>query len=53
MKIKFETMILTGVLSILAGSLSYTVQDTSAHENRLYGIGNKDYWITVGSVNLS
>jgi hypothetical protein len=51
MKIKFETMILTGILSILAGSLSYTFQDASAHENRLYGIGNKDYWITVGSIN--
>jgi len=51
MKIKFQTMFLTGILSVLAGSLSYTVQDTSAHENRLYNIGNKDYWITVGSIN--
>ena len=50
MKIKYHMIMLTSILSILvAGSTS--VQDTSAHESRLYSIGDKDYWITVGSIN--
>ena len=51
MKIKFQAMILTSMLSILIGGLTSTIQDTSAHESRLYNIGNQDYWITVGSIN--
>lgn len=51
MKTKFSLMILTSLLTILVGGLNSTLQDTSAHENRLYSIGNKDYWITVGSIN--
>jgi len=43
-------MILTSLFSILVGGFSSTVQDTWAHESRLYNIGNKDYWITVGSI---
>jgi hypothetical protein len=43
-------MILTSLLSILVGGFSSTFQDTWAHESRLYNIGNKDYWITVGSI---
>jgi hypothetical protein len=50
MKNKFRFMILTSLLSILVGGFSSTVQDTWAHESRLYNIGNKDYWITVGSI---
>jgi hypothetical protein len=51
MKTKFRIMILTSLFSILVGSLNSIIQDTSAHESRLYSIGNKDYWITVGSIN--
>jgi len=50
MKNKFRLMILTSLFSILVGGFSSTVQDTWAHESRLYNIGNKDYWITVGSI---
>ena len=50
MKNKFQLMILTSLFSILVGGFSSTVQDTSAHESRLYNIGNKVYWITVGSI---
>jgi hypothetical protein len=50
MKMKFRVMILTSLFSILVGGLNSTIQDTSAHESRLYSIGNKDYWITVGSI---
>ena len=50
MKNKFRLTILTSLLSILVGGFSTTVQDTWAHESRLYNIGNKDYWITVGSI---
>ncbi|HEY7757306.1 MAG TPA: hypothetical protein VIA08_03650 [Nitrososphaeraceae archaeon] len=50
MKNKFQLMILTSLFSILVGGFSSTVQDTWAHESRLYNIGNKDYWITVGSI---
>jgi hypothetical protein len=52
MKTKYPFMILTSLLTILVGGgLNSMLQDTSAHENRLYSIGNKDYWITVGSIN--
>jgi hypothetical protein len=52
MKTKYPFMILTSLLTILVGGgLNSVLQDTSAHENRLYSIGNKDYWITVGSIN--
>ncbi len=50
MKIKTLTVILTGVLSVLVGGLNSNIDETSAHESRLYNIGNKDYWITVGSI---
>ena len=50
MKNNFRLTLLTGILTILVGGLNSTLQDTSAHENRLYSIGNKDYWITVGSI---
>jgi hypothetical protein len=26
------------------------MENVFAHESRLYSIGNKDYWITVGSI---
>lgn len=51
MKTKFPLMILTSLLTILVGSLNSGLHDTSAHESRLYSIDNKDYWITVGSIN--
>ena len=39
------------LISIMFGSLySVTMQSLSAHESRLYTIGNQDYWITVGSI---
>ena len=50
MKIKYHMIMLTSILSILV-AWSTPVQDTSAHESRLYSIGDKDYWITVGSIN--
>jgi hypothetical protein len=50
MKNKFRLTILTSLFSILVGGFSFTIQDTWAHESRLYNIGNKDYWITVGSI---
>jgi len=37
----------------LVGGLASNIPEASAHENRLYNIGNKDYWITVGSINES
>jgi hypothetical protein len=38
--------------SIIFGSLySVSIQSLSAHESRLYTIGDQDYWITVGSIN--
>jgi hypothetical protein len=50
MKNKFRLTILTSLFSILVGGFSSTAQDTWAHESRLYNIGNKEYWITVGSI---
>ncbi|HKQ21285.1 MAG TPA: hypothetical protein VJS91_04550 [Nitrososphaeraceae archaeon] len=50
MKTKIS-LILTGLLTIIVGGFNSTFEDASAHENRLYNIGNKDYWITVGSIN--
>ncbi len=41
---------MTGLLSVLVGGLDNNIEETSAHESRLYNIGNKDYWITVGSI---
>lgn len=39
------------LISIIFGSLySVSIQSLSAHESRLYTIGNQDYWITVGSI---
>ena len=35
----------------MVGGLASNIPEASAHENRLYNIGNKDYWITVGSIN--
>jgi hypothetical protein len=36
----------------MIGSLySVSMQSLSAHESRLYSIGDQDYWITVGSIN--
>lgn len=47
-----ELVILFALLSIIFGGLGYSlVQFVSAHESRLYSIGNQDYWITVGSIN--
>jgi hypothetical protein len=50
MKNKFlpHVAILTAIMmysSALVMSTAY------AHEGRLYSIGDKDYWITVGSIN--
>ena len=39
------------LVSIIFGSLySVSMQSLSAHESRLYTVGNQDYWITVGSI---
>ena len=35
---------------MFGGLYSVTMQNVFAHESRLYSIGNKDYWITVGSI---
>ena len=40
----------TAVFGILI-SIMIPIQIAVAHENRLYNIGGKDYWIAVGSVN--
>jgi hypothetical protein len=48
MKIRFHTLAMSGIISILVGGLASNIPEVSAHENRLYNIGNKDYWITVG-----
>ena len=40
----------TVVFGILI-SIMIPIQTAVAHENRLYNIGGKDYWIAVGSVN--
>jgi len=37
-------------LNYVWGLYSITMQNVFAHESRLYSIGNKDYWITVGSI---
>lgn len=50
MKTKFQFLLIS-LLTILVGSVNSTLEDASAHENRLYNIGNKDYWVTVGSIN--
>src|SRR5262245_7853958 len=39
------------VAAILVTSSVLVSQSTFAHEERLYTIGDKDYWITVGSMN--
>jgi len=51
MKSRFHTLAMSGIISILVGGLGLNIPEASAHENRLYNIGNKDYWITVGSIN--
>lgn len=51
MKTKFRVIILIALISILIGGSTSTAQYVSAHESRLYNIGNKDYWVTVGSIN--
>ena len=45
-----STMIGTIAFGLLVTSL-VTIQSALAHENRLYNIGGKDYWIAVGSIN--
>jgi len=39
------------IATILVFSSVLTTQNVIAHEERLYAIGDKDYWITVGSIN--
>jgi hypothetical protein len=52
MKIKIKLVILSMLMSIIiTSSYSVSTQTISAHESRLYSIGNQDYWITVGSIN--
>jgi len=51
MKSRFHTLAMSGIISILVGGLGLNIPEASAHENKLYNIGNKDYWITVGSIN--
>jgi hypothetical protein len=48
MKIRFHTLAMSGIISILIGGLASNIPEASIHENRLYNIGNKEYWITVG-----
>jgi hypothetical protein len=51
MEVKTKLTIISILVSIMFGSLySATMQNVFAHESRLYSIGNKDYWITVGSI---
>jgi hypothetical protein len=51
MKTRFQIIFLTTLISILVGGSISAAHDVLAHESRLYNIGNKDYWITVGSIN--
>jgi hypothetical protein len=39
------------IVTLLVFSSVLASQNVIAHEERLYTIGNKDYWITVGSIN--
>jgi hypothetical protein len=39
------------IATILVFSSVLATQSVIAHEERLYTIGDKDYWITVGSMN--
>lgn len=39
------------IATLLVFSSVLASQNVIAHEERLYTIGNKDYWITVGSIN--
>ena len=39
------------IATILVFSSVLASQKVFAHEERLYTIGDKDYWITVGSIN--
>ena len=48
MKIRFHTLAMSDIISILIGGLASIIPEASVHENGLYNIGNKDYWITVG-----
>ncbi|HKQ22668.1 MAG TPA: hypothetical protein VJS91_11555 [Nitrososphaeraceae archaeon] len=51
MKFKSQLTVIVILVSIMFGGLySVTVQSAFAHESRLYSTGNKDYWITVGSI---
>lgn len=51
MKSNIRLLIVSMLASIIFGSLySVSIQSISAHESRLYTIGNQDYWITVGSI---
>lgn len=51
MKTNIRLLIVSMLISIMFGSLySVSIQSLSAHESRLYTIGNQDYWITVGSI---
>ena len=53
MKIRFHTLAMSDMISILIGGLASNIPEASVHENRLYNIGNKDYWITVGWIGSS
>ena len=39
------------IATLLIFSSVLASQNVIAHEERLYTIGDKDYWITVGSIN--
>jgi len=39
------------VTAIMMASSMLVISTAYAHEGRLYSIGDKDYWITVGSIN--
>jgi hypothetical protein len=48
---KTRSIVLSIIITTLFGALySVEVKNASAHESRLYSIGNQDYWITVGSI---
>jgi hypothetical protein len=52
MKVKIKLTVISILISTMFGGLySMTMQNVSAHESRLYSIGNKDYWITIGSID--
>lgn len=52
MKSHIKLLIVSMLTSIIFASLySAGVQSVSAHESRLYSIGDQDYWITVGSID--